>query len=551
MISSIKIEIKWPTVYHLLVIFILFSLTLCLNHGLKCKVETYLSTTNVTCTSYLSDIILINTHATEQNYSIENRTLTFTNNKIDHFVIKNHLQLDRLLSVGIVFQNLSINVLKFENCRIGTLTNETFNGIRELNKLIFNRTYVENFESDLFIPLIDSTLELEFTGSNLNEKIFFNYSVAISKLSSLNYAHLTYNQFTSLTNGIFKLRSLIVLNLSSNKIAYIENNAFGELNNLERVNLKHNQLTGCFDQTPFLIVKLTLGRLVISHNRLTCLPTEFDYFYNLRHLDLSFNFIQHIKKNTFKNLVKLYVLDLSNNRIRIMDPCAFTTLTNLYYLRLDNNYIYQIPSFDSLHSLINISIRNQNGRFSQLDGFLFERSKAPLLSLTINLEMNHFSTISKQVFCSKNYNDSHIDKLYLSAQTFMKIVEMDKCILASLNFYNSSSSSVSIHVVNDDFESDSPLSVNKAKIHEILCDCEFNRFFKHFNTNLVTDEHCQFDKCDFNTSTSLNNKECSHENLCLSESSSISEFKNNRNNSNRIVFIDVYYFILCYLLILF
>ena len=83
--------------------------------------------------------------------------------------------------------------------------------------------------------------------------------------------------------------------------------------------------------------------MIISNNKLdVCNNTEtlFNALTNLKFLNLSSNFIEVIRKNTFSNLLKLRIIDLSNNKIYSVLHSSFNGLINLRELFLNQNKKY-------------------------------------------------------------------------------------------------------------------------------------------------------------------------------------------------------------------
>lgn len=485
----------------------------CYNYNLNKCLKEYKSLNklrklNITCNMF--------DHSINQN---DQHKTQFSLNEVDYFFIKDQYNLEKIPDS--LFANLRIDVLILQKIQINYLSSETFQGTQGLNKLIIKESSIESIDSNAFKSLVDFIYEIEISHSKLDDLKFLNFVNSINQLTNIQYLHITNNEFTRISSdlSLVKPSPLVVLNLSFNRINKIDSDAFGNLTNLARLNLKNNNLSGCLEQAPYSSLKNSLVRLSISHNRLTCL-SEFELFENLQYLDLSFNLIETITNKTFQNLFNLYVLDLNYNRIKSLDPQAFSSLKNLYYLKLDSNNISQIPDLRHLTSLISLTIRNQSGHLTRLNDFQFQRFGDPLLSLTVNVDMNRFQTISKKAFCARKKNQSHVDKLFISDESLVLAVNTDKCLLAQLSSFNSINASVSVFSNNSTLSS----SNKTLKSSEVICNCEFYNFIRSQNI-IVFEFNCDFGQCvnskidiDSETTISKNiiseHNQCSFENNC-------------------------------------
>ncbi|CRK93089.1 CLUMA_CG006599, isoform A [Clunio marinus] len=180
---------------------------------------------------------------------------------------------------------------------------------------------------------------------------------------SLISLNLAYNVIMNTSRDIFgNFLRLQILDLSNNFIEYIVPDTFRNSRKIQVLNLAHNELTDIAPDTfrtlgDLRIVDLSfnllrsipdslfigddLERLDLSHNQLTKIPvTSLTNVaaLTLCELDLSFNHIGAIHSmdlsNKFRRLTKL---DLSNNRLARLEDAAFATLPNIAILDLSNN----------------------------------------------------------------------------------------------------------------------------------------------------------------------------------------------------------------------
>lgn len=145
---------------------------------------------------------------------------------------------------------------------------------------------------------------------------------------------------------------LRILDLSSNEIEHIENEAFSTMSNLVKLDLSDNQIAylkaGHFlglDSVYFLNIKLNplislnyhfaegMSVLpVLELQQLSLFHIEGGAFIgagNVLRLNLSYNVIQELHLATFSGLVRLKVLDLRHNPLMFIKPNAFSALVSL------------------------------------------------------------------------------------------------------------------------------------------------------------------------------------------------------------------------------
>ncbi|XP_062581845.1 relaxin receptor 1-like, partial [Saccostrea cucullata] len=142
------------------------------------------------------------------------------------------------------------------------------------------------------------------------------------------------------------------INLQHNKITTIENSTFDSCPSLRKLNLNSNSIV--FLKENAFPVYNKVEELKIENNLLTILTKEmFPHLRHVKRLYLGFNKIYHIEVNTFQELSQLKVLSLISNRLTTIKDYFFHHLTNLDILYIDENAIFRIEdrSFASLTSL--------------------------------------------------------------------------------------------------------------------------------------------------------------------------------------------------------
>ena len=434
------------------------------------------------------------------------------NQKINSFLIKNVLFPDR----DGFFYDLEISEIIFENVQFSSIDNETFFGIKKLKKLFFKNMILPRIANGTFSQL--ELVDVDFKNCSIDDKFMNENYLSINELSHIGHFTMSNNKLVHLNQNWFKnLKVYFLLNLSFNMIRHIDANFFKSMTELERLNLKFNHLRGCLDQTALLPLRPNLVRLILSSNRLTCVPV-FDRYLKLRILDLSNNSIETFDNNVFQNLISLNVLNLNHNKIKYICSDCFTK--NLLYLRLEDNFLKRIPSIQSTSSLILLDLKNQNGNLKQLNNYQFDR-KGSLLNLKIHLEQNDLTEFAHKSFCTK-YN-SLLDNFTLSYQTFLNMFKVNKCLFNQLNYKSNEIVRLFIddgHLINIKYLND-------------ICTCDFINFIKLSNL-LISGIKCNYFVCKSNQSLYID--QCAQEKMFTCNASSL--------NSPR-VFLSIIFNFLC------
>lgn len=153
----------------------------------------------------------------------------------------------------------------------------------------------------------------------------------------------------------YKLQELKVLDLSHNRIQFIDGAIFVDIPQIEVFKCNNCQLFQL--RTPDFIIPEKLQTLSLANNVIQDLSELHPNLLKIvRHLDLSGNQIRHIQyKEHFAKSQLLQSLDLSYNNLSHIEDCAFCN-TSLSTLNLGHNgirsvnpdminYVSNIPSF--------------------------------------------------------------------------------------------------------------------------------------------------------------------------------------------------------------
>uniref|UniRef100_A0A4W3GNZ6 LRRCT domain-containing protein n=1 Tax=Callorhinchus milii TaxID=7868 RepID=A0A4W3GNZ6_CALMI len=228
---------------------------------------------------------------------------------------------------------------------------------------------------------------------------------------------LSHNSLTSVSLSSLKdLPQLRNLDLSNNQIAHFQ--ADYRLP-LERLDLSHNKLS----VIPRLSSLARLEGLQLASNAISALSDQaFGGLGNLKDLNLQDNQIEDISGHAFDPLVQLKFLSLSSNRIQVLPPGSMDSLTGLETLDLSHNRISLISEdlVKKSLELVDLSLSGNriqglpNGVFDGLDTLRFLSLSSNQISLLpelllkhldlagLDLSRNRLTTIPQGFFEGKN-----------------------------------------------------------------------------------------------------------------------------------------------------
>lgn len=190
-------------------------------------------------------------------------------------------------------------------------------------------------------------------------------SLSLENLSSLREIYLRRNLFEQCSNDTLLLNSshLEIIDLSDNKLIYLENCTFRQLPNLKQLYLDGNNISDLSEQSlqslPMLqVLSLNGNKIATIHHPV------FQSLSSLRTLSLSnMSLLFYLSKKTFAGLENLRVLELSNNpHLSYISEELVSNMRHLQSLNLSNNNISILaePMFPPLTSPLNIDISGNN-----------------------------------------------------------------------------------------------------------------------------------------------------------------------------------------------
>ncbi|XP_062266808.1 toll-like receptor 5 [Platichthys flesus] len=211
------------------------------------------------------------------------------------------------------------------------------------------------------------TLDLSTNGFSVNMSSQFFRAIEGTKISHLKLSgHMgrgfSFNNLPDPDRSTFaglRNSSLLILDLSKNRIFALQRGVFSPLRDVVNIDLSQNRVNR-IDRKAFEGLQGHLASLNLSHNLLGELYSDtFASLSNLRVLDLSHNHIGALGHSAFRGLPRLRVLDLTGNALRDLGfPAA---LPRLDHLLLNDNLLthssmWSVPRFAS--NVVHLDVKN-------------------------------------------------------------------------------------------------------------------------------------------------------------------------------------------------
>lgn len=172
-----------------------------------------------------------------------------------------------------------------------------------------------------------------------------------------------------------KFPGIYSIDLRSNEIADVEDEAFCENSKLEKIDLMENRLTK-------ITKKLLAGdfedlqEINFSFNMVTTIESgSFDNFPQLESIDLSCNCLKHLHSDIFKRNPELRQFYLHDNEINKIESDLFNSKTDLKLLDLSRNKLDFIPNFE-MKNIKHLDLSSNNITLLDLNYDSHEKKKS-------------------------------------------------------------------------------------------------------------------------------------------------------------------------------
>ncbi|XP_045456023.1 protein toll-like [Melitaea cinxia] len=243
------------------------------------------------------------------------------------------------------------------------LSNKTFSNLPSLNWLLLVNSFIENIPAELFrnntnlkiLSLQENNIKyipnnifkgLKLTDLDLSHnKISYLNSDVFSEQTSMTKLKLSYNELKSLPGELFSnMNSLEKLDLGHNSIGFLNKSTFAGLNNLVELSLTENRIEHLNEE--IFAPRLPLEGSLLSNINLTNSSEK-----NFQPLFVSRLF-------SLTKLKKLRILDLSHNNISVC--CEDWTSLDFFELDLSHNYTTSLPPEVSYGNNVKVDLRYNN-----------------------------------------------------------------------------------------------------------------------------------------------------------------------------------------------
>ena len=306
--------------------------------------------------------------------------------------------------------------LQLQNNEIVLIDADAFQNFPRLGTLFLQFNLLRNldFLKQCNAPLFRLTVNKNFLNNKELSKVFEN-------LKTLNILEMSSNNLTFIDDETFKgLTSLTHMDLTNNNLKNITINSFSHSSRLRSLFLENNFIAEI--NPEFFKKNLFLSFLSFKNNSIRYIRNgDFLYLSSLSSLDLSNNNISDIQDGSLK-LLFLTDLDLSYNKLTNISNLLFDGVASLRSLYINDNEITRISpnAFDNLQSLGLLEI--QNNQIQSID-FRF-----PRLLATLRMQNNLIEYVNPKAFemlRSLAYLEIYNNKLrYLENNFFTNLREL-------------------------------------------------------------------------------------------------------------------------------
>ena len=231
-------------------------------------------------------------------------------------------------------------------------------GYIDLSKIGLDSIPDKIFKINYSIDGVKWWKDVDFTKIDLSyNKLNENNCQGFRNIPHVKILYLANNRFNEISIFICYLKNLIILDMSNNRLSYIDDNFCWNLTNLKTLDLSGNLIKSI---PPSIRYMRYLRELNLSKNEILNIPYELTYLKHLKILDVSWNKIQLIKPNIFNELYSLEELYCNNNLLtninNINNYTVFDSIISLKILDISNNQFQDFIEFHQIPDLEKINI---------------------------------------------------------------------------------------------------------------------------------------------------------------------------------------------------
>ena len=231
------------------------------------------------------------------------------------------------------------------------------NGTIDISNMKLNEIPPEIFDPNVEIDGINwwemvDINKLDASNNFLSENSFNDDNQSLSTMNYLIQLRFSNNQFSKLPISLYSLNNLKLLDMSNNKINYIDNEKFRALNSLVEIDFSKNKLREIPDSIQYLSY-LEIAKF--SNNEILNVPNGMGALTRLKRLYLDNNSIQFLPPQVFNNMVALEELYLFKNRLESVNfnnkMNLFDNMKHLKFLDLHSNNLTYFGLFKEMFAL--------------------------------------------------------------------------------------------------------------------------------------------------------------------------------------------------------
>ena len=257
----------------------------------------------------------------------------------------------------------SLLVLDLSANNMRMISERAFQNVTKLQELNLETNLVSTFYSRTFMPLSNNLLTFRGRGNQIpfipvalfGLRKVVNLDLSLNMMSrlkeipqtravmaSVREVKISYSNLTTVSPTDFELEpNLIKLDLSCNKLSRVAPYAFRGLDKLQWLDMSRNEVMHLSRER--FIGLLQLQQLNLSRNSLAGLGTFPSDLRGLVILDLSYNRLRSLARDSLTHLTRLVRLDLRGNLLSQLGPEVLHPMPSIKALDLADNSFSVLP----------------------------------------------------------------------------------------------------------------------------------------------------------------------------------------------------------------